>query len=144
MKGMVTNVAVCWVILFVHIRKFPGSNLGRWRDILTFNHTVQGKVASVQAMKAYRSRRIVPHILNCGTRRRWAINALTPRRNTSIHWRAGWVGPRAGLEQETSCLCSVPTPDPQARSLSLYQLRYFSSLCHTIQRLFTYFASFLE
>jgi len=83
----------------------PSSNLIRDTDYpeLRFPQSLQAKRlkgASVRAMKAYRgSSGIAPLIHNLGTRllcgSLHAPAASPPGKNHSIHWIAGWVGPRA-------------------------------------------------
>lgn len=73
----------------------------------------KGKAVRAQDMKAHRgNRRINPLIFNIGARWR-SVSNITPqllyshkKKNSSTHFRRGWVGPEARLdimERKTSC-----------------------------------------
>ena len=54
--------------------------------------------------------------------RQHAPAALYPRERPGTHCTGGWVGPRAGLDEQT--ISSPPGLDRPARSQSLYRLSY--------------------
>jgi len=56
----------------------------------------------------------------------YAPAALSPGNRPGTHFIRGWVGPRAGLDEwgKSRPPTGIRSPDRQARSESLYRLRY--------------------
>jgi hypothetical protein len=80
---------------------------------------------------------IAPHILNLGARWRWVVSfthqpLYSLWKTPGIHWRGGWVVPKASLEtvvkRKILNPCQELNPGCPACSQTLHQLSYHGSI----------------